>query len=201
MLFSTRCTKSWRRNCQDRSSHRLDKCQTYWVANKWSSERYQIELPTLDQLLRFINSILFIRHQSSLTSSTLHQRPKLKKRFITRLQNLVGGPCWEWNVSFSITAKIHASPRYIDIAHAPSHDLVDQVGVDFRHLFVWDHRIAHEIGRADFDANAIVAKYKCHCVDDFKCKLTSVLGRATVAVGSIVEMTNLHISSCSSKEQ
>jgi hypothetical protein len=57
-----------------------------------------------------------------------------------------------------------------------------------------DHGVAHEIGRADFDANAIVAEYRCHCVDDFEGEPTSVLDGAAVGVVSIVEVADTGIS-------
>jgi len=53
-----------------------------------------------------------------------------------------------------------------------------------------DHRVAHEISRTDFDANAIEAEHRRYCVDDFKCKSASILDRATVFVSSGVEVAD-----------
>jgi hypothetical protein len=51
--------------------------KTYRIADERTSKRDQINLSTLNQLLRFAHSILLVNHQSSPTPRTLHQWPKL----------------------------------------------------------------------------------------------------------------------------
>ena len=62
--------------------------------------------------------------------------------------------------------------------------------LDFRDLLVRDHGVAHEISRTDFDSNAIIAEYRCHCIDDFKGEPTSVFDQAAVVVGPIIEIAD-----------
>jgi hypothetical protein len=57
-----------------------------------------------------------------------------------------------------------------------------------------NHRVAHEIGRTDFNSNAIIAEHGCHCVDNFEGEPTSVLDGAAVVVCSVVEVTDPEIS-------
>jgi hypothetical protein len=50
-----------------------------------------------------------------------------------------------------------------------------------------DHRVAHEVCGADFEAYAVVSEGRSNCIDDFESEAAFVLGGATVGVGPGVE--------------
>jgi hypothetical protein len=179
----------------------LGHAKTYRIADERTPKRNHIDLPTFNQLLRFAYSILLINHKSSPASRKLHEWTEFNQRLIPRLQTLLSWSDRKWDISLTTAPKVYTSSGQINIAHATSHDVLDQVCVDFRHFLVGDHRAAHEICRADFEAYAIVPEDGSDCVNDFESEAAFVLGGTPVGVGPSVEVAGMDVSEASRGEE